>query len=226
MLSWFLHKYFLPHHFPSPHSKGFSLAIIVKWPLSGASLPLAIGGRRVFGAFPALLGQLPGPCSQDTSDWGSPLRGVLPGPQQGASGTWLRIALKRQVDGRAPWTSRWVGRSTRGWEMPRHPPHRRDWKQWEAYTSSHNAQLLTLFSSGDKADRASISSAPAPKIPQTQLWIWPHRPLKVVLAMLFSSQQHILYWGPSCGWHPGCFTRGVFWQSSSGLEGSLHLPFY
>lgn len=29
--------------------------------------------------------------------------------------------------------------------MPRHPPRRKDWKQWEGYTSAHNAQVLTLL---------------------------------------------------------------------------------
>lgn len=51
--------------------------------------------------------------------------------------------------------------------MPRHPPHRKDWKQWRGCTSFHSVQLLTPFSVGDKAGRASHSSAPAPEVPKS-----------------------------------------------------------
>lgn len=90
-----LRKYFLPHHLPaSPRAKLQSQSKAPVWPhykmaSRKGSLPLA-SGERVFGAFPALLGQLPGSCRQDTSDWGFPQREVLPGPQQGASVPWRR----------------------------------------------------------------------------------------------------------------------------------------
>lgn len=41
--------------------------------------------------------------------------------------------------------------------------------------------------------------------------------------MLFSSHQHILYWGPPCGQHSGCFTHASSPDSPpfSGQEGSF-----
>lgn len=80
-------------HFPSPEQRlrrghHYKMA-------SPRGLPPPAGaGRRVFGAFPALPGQLPGPSGQDTSDGGSPQRRP---PRPTAS-----TGRPRQVDGGAP----------------------------------------------------------------------------------------------------------------------------
>lgn len=89
----------LPPQLPSYHSKGQQGCSHYKM-ASLSSLPPSriYRGRRVFGAFPALLGQLPGPCSQDTCDWGSLWRGGLPversPPRLSASGI-CALALDR-----------------------------------------------------------------------------------------------------------------------------------
>lgn len=68
---------------PGHHSKMASM--------SGS--PLSEWRRNIW-SISGLFGQWPGPCSQDTSDWGSRRRGGLPGPRQGASVPWLRACPK------------------------------------------------------------------------------------------------------------------------------------
>ena len=77
--------------------------------------------------------------------------------------------------------------------MPRHPPHRKDWKPEAGCTSFHSAQLLTLLSSGDKAGGASPSSAPVPEVPESSCEADSVDFQKVVLATLFGSHQHVLH---------------------------------